>query len=101
MATGIDVVWDEPKADENRRKHRVAFKQAASVMLDPLAITVLDEEHGTMEERWFTLGETSEGQLLAVSHTYREMPDGRARVRLISARPATRHERQRYEHKPA
>ena len=101
MPRHTDFVWDEAKAAENLRKHGVAFRQAASAILDPLALTVFEMGHSETEERWLTLGQTSEGRLLAVSHAYREMPDGRARVRLISARQATRQERQRYEDKPA
>lgn len=46
------------------------FDQAASVLLDPLALTVFDAEHSQDEERWFTLGMSSTGKLLALSHTY-------------------------------
>jgi uncharacterized DUF497 family protein len=49
------------------------------------------------EERWFTLGCDAGGKLLAVAHTYRETEPGRAQVRIISARKATRRERQSYE----
>ena len=69
-------------------------------MLDPLALTVLDAVHSETEERWFTLGQTSEGRLLAVAHTYQVLDTNIARVRLISAREATRQERQQYENEP-
>lgn len=78
-------------------KHGVTFAQAATVLLDPLAITVFDEEHSQAEERWFTLGMSSEGKLLAVSHTYQVAELASARVRIISAREATRGEREQYE----
>ena len=65
-----------------------------------MALTVFDAEHSEAEERWFTLGQTSEGRLLAVAHTYQMLETNIARVRLISAREATWTERQQYENEP-
>ena len=69
-------------------------------MLDPLALTVFDAAHSETEERWFTLGQSSDGRLLTVSHTYRIIDVKSAQIRLISARDATRRERQQYENEP-
>jgi len=96
----LDVAWDNAKAQSNLVKHGVTFAQAVTVMLDPLALTVFDEAHSDTEERWSTLGQTSEGRLLAVSHTYQLLDADTARIRLISAREATRRERQQYENEP-
>jgi uncharacterized DUF497 family protein len=96
----LDIVWDDAKAQSNLDKHGVTFAQAATVMLDPLALTVYDEAHSETEERWFTLGQSSEGRLLAVAHTYHMLNANTARIRLISAREATRRERQQYENEP-
>lgn len=96
----LDIVWDDAKAQSNLAKHGVTFAQAATVMLDPLALTVFDEVHSETEERWFTLGQSSEGRFLAVAHTYQMLDTNMARVRLISAREATRRERQQYENEP-
>lgn len=96
----LDIVWDDAKAQSNLIKHGVAFAQAATVMLDPLALTVFDEAHSETEERWFTLGQSSEGRLLAIAHTYHMLNANTARIRLISAREATRRERQQYENEP-
>ena len=49
------------------------------------------------EERWITLGQTENGSLLVVVHTYQESSDTEAVVRIISARPATNHEQRDYE----
>jgi uncharacterized protein len=97
----FEVSWDPRKAEANITKHGVTFAQAATVLLDPLHVTVFDAAHSHDEERWFTLGTSSEGKLLAVSHTY-DQPEGsaQAKVRIISAREATRHERQQYEDEP-
>jgi uncharacterized DUF497 family protein len=99
-APTLDVTWDPAKARTNLTKHGVRFDHAASVLLDPLALTVFDEAHSLDEERWFTLGRSAQGTLLAVAHTYHVTGPDTARVRLISARPATRRERDQYEHHP-
>ena len=78
----------------------MAFQQASTVFNDPLAITVFDEQHSQSEERWFTLGMSNEGQLLAVSHTFVQATPTHAQVRIISARKATRQERKDYEQTP-
>ena len=84
--------WDPVKAAENLRKHEITFEEASSVFFDPLSATGRDPEHSRSERRFVTFGLSSAGRLLAVSHTER----GNA-LRLISARLATRAERQLYE----
>jgi uncharacterized protein len=96
----LDIEWDPVKAQSNQLKHHVSFVLAATVLLDPLALTVFDATHSQAEERWFTLGVSSDGQLLAVSHTYRHTTTTHIKVRIISARVATKRERQRYENEP-
>lgn len=96
----FDITWDEAKALSNLAKHGVTFAQAATVVLDPLALTVFDTTHSETEERWFTLGQTSDGLLLAISHTYLMLDANTAQIRLISARETTRRERQTYENEP-
>lgn len=92
--------WDPIKAATNVAKHGVSFEHAATVFLDALALTVFDAGHSDHEERWFTLGMDVSGILLAVSHTFVPVTVDRIRVRLISARAATRRERQFYENEP-
>lgn len=99
-APQLDVAWDPVKAQLNLVKHGVSFDQAATVLLDPLALTVFDAGHSQDEERWFTLGTSSDGRLLAVAHTYQATSALQAKVRIISAREATRRERQQYEDEP-
>lgn len=84
--------WDPEKAERNVRKHRVSFDEAVTVFYDPLSATFDDPDHSVGERRFITVGYSAQGRLLAVSHTER----GKA-VRIISARPATRHERKRHE----
>lgn len=95
-----DFEWDVGKAVNNMAKHGVHFDQAATVFLDPLALTVFDETHSEHEDRWFTLGLDAAGILIAVSHTYHATGSTNARVRVISARVATRRERRFYEEEP-
>ena len=84
--------WDPIKAAANRRKHRVTFEEAASVFLDPAAITFWDPDHSEEEDREITIGRSTRRRVLFVAHTARER-----RVRLISARRATRQEQRQYE----
>lgn len=84
--------WDEDKAEENERKHRVTFAEAETVFDDPLAKTFLDPDHSEGEERYLEIGHSDKGRLLIVS--YRERQE---RIRIISCRPATRKERRDYE----
>ncbi|MGK6307006.1 BrnT family toxin [Variovorax sp. DT-64] len=96
----LEVTWDPNKAQSNLAKHGVSFAQAASVLLDALALSVYDEAHSDFEERWFTLGVSGEGKLLAVSHTYSATGPASAKARIISAREASRAERRQYEDEP-
>jgi uncharacterized DUF497 family protein len=95
-----DFEWDPAKARANVRKHGVRFDDAATVFLDPLALTVYDPAASQDEERWFTLGLDKAGKLIAVAHTYAGAEGDRFRVRIISARPATAKERRNYENEP-
>ena len=89
--------WDPAKARQNLKEHHVSFERAATIFLDPLALSEVDDEHSRHEQRWITLGLDRTGALLAVSHTYREETESGARIRLISARRATKNEAKQYE----
>jgi len=65
-----------------------------------LALTVYDEAHSDFEERWFTLGVSDAGKLLAVSHTYSAIGPASMKARIISAREATKAERRQYQDDP-
>jgi len=91
--------WDTVKARQNVKKHRVTFERAATVFLDANALSLFDDQHGEDEERWITLGLDRTGALLVVCHTYREETETSARVRLISARKATKNETKKYQRK--
>jgi uncharacterized DUF497 family protein len=88
--------WDPVKARRNLKDHGIAFERAATVFLDAEALSEFDEEHSEDEDRWITLGLDRTGSLLVVCHTYREETAVSARIRLISARKATRNEAKQY-----
>ena len=89
----MEVEWDQRKTDSNLKKHGVDFADAATVLFDDLAITILDDSVDE-EERYVILGMDALGRCLVVVYTWREEV-----VRLISARLATESERRRYEDK--
>lgn len=88
----MEFEWDPEKATANLKKHKVSFSEAATVFGDPLSTTISDPNHSDEEDRWLTMGTSIEGRLLVVSYT-----DRGERVRIISARLATRRERTAYE----
>jgi uncharacterized DUF497 family protein len=88
--------WDPAKARQNQRKHGVPFERAATVFLDPHALSNFDEEHSSHEDRWVTIGLDLTGALLVVCHTYQATAEDRATIRLISARKATAKEAAQY-----
>ena len=93
----LEIEWDPKKAEENVRKHGVSLIVAATVLRDPLSVTVFDAEHSEDEERWITIGRAANGQSLLVVHTWIDTGDSSAHVRIISAREAKNSERQSYE----
>ena len=93
----VEFEWDPAKAASNLRKHKVSLKLAATVFMDRLAKSLLDEDQGAFEERWITMGVSQDGRLLVVSHTFAEDDDGETLVRIISARRAASNERRQYE----
>jgi hypothetical protein len=87
----MEYEWDSKKAVSNQRKHGIDFADAVSVFADDFAITVMDEHPD--EERFFTIGVDALGRVLVVVYTWRSDEC----IRIISARKATRHEREQYE----
>jgi hypothetical protein len=88
----MKIEWDPKKAKSNLRKHRVSFEEAATALSDPMAITGADPDHSITEERYVTFGVSERGRLLVVAHT-----DEEETVRIISARTASKGERELYE----
>jgi uncharacterized DUF497 family protein len=86
----VDIEFDPSKAAANLRRHKVSFAHAEQALRDPLAVTIEDPD-SQGEQRFVTLGMDSLGRVLVVVHT----PRG-DRVRLISARKASRGESEQY-----
>ncbi len=84
--------WDPRKAKLNFAKHRISFEEATTAFRDPLSATAPDPDHSSKEKRFVTFGLSAKGRLLLVSHTER----GES-IRIISARRATKQEREIYE----
>jgi len=89
----VDFEWNLDKAARNLIKHGIHFAEAVVVLEDPFALTMRDL-NAEEEERWITLGMDAFGRPLVVVYTWRGQI-----VRVISARPATTHERRQYEEK--
>ena len=84
--------WDHQKAASNLLKHAVSFDEAVSIFGDTLALTFSDKHHSEVEERSRTYGFSNKARLLVVVHT-----DRRNNIRIISARKATRYEKNIYK----
>ena len=86
--------WDENKALANIKKHGVSFEEARAVFYDDYAVLFDDPDHSEAEDRFLMIGMSSEKGVCIVSHCYRSEDE---RIRIISARKATRTERSIYE----
>jgi uncharacterized protein len=100
MAVRIEFDWDPAKAASNLAKHEVSFEQAMTVFADPLALSRTDDAPGLQEERWVTIGLSSDTKLVLVVHTHVELSDDHVYIRIISARKPTKKERRDYEQAP-
>jgi hypothetical protein len=89
----MSVVWDLKKASANIKNHGIEFSHGATVLDDPLAVTIEDTRHG--EQRFVTVGSDLLGRILVVVYAY----SGEEEIRIISARRATPKERRIYEEK--
>lgn len=88
----MELEWDEQKATKNEKKHGITFHEAGTIFADPMAITFHDPEHSQDEHRFLTFGLSQFNKLLIVAHT-----DRNGKIRIISARAMTKHERKIYE----
>lgn len=88
---GLRFEWDPQKAKLNFHRHQVSFEEATTVFLDPLSVTIDDPLHSADEARLVITGQSKANRVLVIVHTERG-----DRIRLISARLATKRERQDY-----
>ena len=90
MKSALIFEWDEAKANENYRKHRVTFQLAARAFEDVHGLDLMDDRMDYGEGRWLRIA-LIEGRVVSVAYTRR----GEA-VRIVSARASTRRERRMY-----
>jgi hypothetical protein len=88
----VEFEWNKDKAKVNLSKHGVSFDEAKAVFDDPLYVDFYDPDHSEDEERYIIVGQSQRQRLLIVSYTERK-----GKIRLISAREATRIEKNAYE----
>ncbi|MES9906611.1 MAG: BrnT family toxin [Sedimenticola sp.] len=88
----MNFEWNNEKAIKNTRKHGVSFQEALTVFQDALSLTYPDTDHSDDENRYLIIGQSSFGNVLVISHTFRN-----ENIRIISARKATKKERYFYE----
>lgn len=86
--------WDEGKNLSNFHKHGIWFEEAQTVWADESSSEFFDPEHSESEARFIRIGYSSAQRLLLVVFCERSGGDI---VRLISARRATKSERQQHE----
>ena len=87
----LEFEWDPLKSQKNEKKHGVSFREGMTAFADKRSYTIADPEHFLGEYRFLLLGLSSSGSVLVISHTERG-----DRIRIISARCATKREREQY-----
>ncbi len=88
----LSFEWDEEKAAENYRKHKITFEEGVMVFSDPFSVTIDDPVHSANEQRFVDMGTSERGRILVVSYTERG-----GQIRIISCRKASRIERRQHE----
>lgn len=84
--------WDPKKARKNIDLHGISFDEASTAFRDILSLTIHDPLHSNEEDRFILIGNSTKNRLLVVAHTERGN-----KIRIISARKATKKERRQYE----
>ena len=87
----MKIIWDDNKAALNLKKHRVLFDEAATCLLDPMALVVEDPD-AVAEQRFILIGMSAKPRLLTVCYTLRNEDT----IRIISARKPTGKEEKSY-----
>ncbi len=84
--------WDPDKAKKNMKVHGVFFDEASTSFKDALSLTIYDPLHSEDEDRMVLIGNSFKNRVLVIVHTERG-----DKIRIISARKATKKERKQYE----
>ncbi|MGE5139508.1 MAG: BrnT family toxin [Rudaea sp.] len=88
----FEFEWNVEKARQNELRHGITFEEAETAFDDAHARVGYDPDHSLSEHRLILIGHSDRNRLLFISFTERH-----GRIRIISARKATRNERKRYE----
>jgi uncharacterized DUF497 family protein len=91
-AMTLNFEWDEKKARENLKNHKISFDEAITVFNDSFSVTIPDPDHSENEQRFIDIGTSAKGHMLVVVYT-----EKKGNVRIISCRKATQRERKIYE----
>jgi uncharacterized DUF497 family protein len=86
--------WNEIKESTSFKKHGVSFEEATTVFGDIGSTTISDPLHSIDEDRFIIIGHSHKNRIVVVVHTERG-----DKIRIISARLATKGERNFYESK--
>ena len=89
----LSFEWDKEKEKNNLIKHKVDFNEASTVFLDEEGLLMSDPDHSREEERYLLLGISNKGNILIISHCYRNSEEV---IRIISARKANKREIETY-----
>ncbi len=89
--------WDENKNRENKKRHEISFEEAGEVFDDPFHISIMDKRFDYFEERWITVGSTKSKRIIVIGHLYYLKEDGEEIIKIITARKATKKEKEQYE----
>ena len=84
--------WDQGNALKSNQKHGVSCREVEELFQNSPLLVLSDPQHSKEEERFHALGRTEEGRLLHIAFTVRD-----TKLRVISARPMSRKERNAYE----
>ena len=84
--------WDEVKARQNLKRHKVSFDEGKTIFNDPFLLTYPDIDSSEAEERYIDIGLSVKNRVLVLIHTERQ-----SKIRIISCRKATARERRHYE----
>lgn len=91
----MKFIWDPAKEKINIQKHKISFTGSCYVFADQYSLNLFDEQHSEDEDRWITLGQTPNGKILTVIHTFKKIDEIEV-IRIISSRKATKKETKKY-----
>lgn len=91
----IKFEWDKGNLDKNYRKHGISVKESEELFLNENILFNDDIKHSQKEKRFIAIGKTLEDKILFAVFNFRK-----DKIRIISARPANKKEKKKYEEKP-